>query len=147
MESQQIYNPTGGIAQIVLHPVGTPLPDFGDCTVSGVEVFLSESGSSYLEEQIFDGEQYYVRHTLTFCTPHGEGPYTPEELIVVARDGVVADVTLSSELKIRLGWSRDYGVEYPLRLTNMEFTSGDGLTALPTKRWVWQSVDCTPLTN
>ncbi len=147
MESEQIYNPTGGITRIVLHPVGTPLPDFGDCSTSGVEVFLEERGSSYVEEQVVENNQYYVRHTLTFCTPHGEGPYNPETLKVAMRDGVVADVTLSSGLMLRLGWSRDYGCDFPLRLTNMEFTSGENQLALPSKRWVWVATDRTPLTN
>ncbi len=146
MESEQIYNPTGGITRVVLHPVGTPLPDFGDCSVSGVEVFLEERGASYLEEQIFEDGQYSVRHTLTFCTPHGEGPYAPEALKIALRDGVVADVTLTSGLQMRLGWSRDFDVALPLRLTNMEFTSGDNALALPSKRWVWQSLDRTSLT-
>lgn len=147
MESEQIYNPTGGIAHVVLHPVGAPLPDFGDSSQGGVEIFLEESGSSYLEEQIFEAGQYYVRHTLTLCTPHGEGPYTPDSLKIALRDGVVADVTLCSGLQLRLGWSRDYGVAYPLRLSAMEFSSGEKLSAIPTKRWVWRSVDSTPLTN
>ncbi len=142
MESQQIYNPTGGIARIVLHPVGTPLPEFG----SGVEVVLEERGASYLEEQVYENGLYYVRHTLTFQTPHGEGPYNPEELKIALRDGVIADVTLSSGLQLRLGWSRDYDTIYPLRLSGVEFTSGDNRLALPSKKWTWCSVDRTALT-
>ncbi len=147
MESEQIYNPIGGIAAVVLHPVGTPLPDFGESSTSSVEVFLEESGSSYLEEQIVENGQCYVSHTLTFTTPHGEAPYSGEALKRVLRDGVVADVTLASGLQLRLGWSRDYDTSFPLRLTKIEFTSGDNRLALPSQRWVWVSTDRTPLTH
>ncbi|MFI3289143.1 MAG: hypothetical protein SNH55_04390 [Rikenellaceae bacterium] len=147
MESEQIYNPIGGIAAVVLHPVGTPLPDFGVCSTSSVEVFLEESGSSYLEEQIVENGECYVRHTLTFTTPHGESPYSTEALKTVLRDGVIADVTLASGLQLRLGWSRIYGTSFPLRLTKIEFSSGENRLTLPSRSWVWVSTDKSPLTN
>ncbi len=143
MESENIYGLVGGIANIVLHPATTPLPELGGD--EGMPVALYDRGSSYVEEQILESGLYRVRHTLSFVTKHGDSPFTNPQMLRALRDGVVADVTLASGAQIRVGWSERLGVHAPLRLQQVEFTSGERGTDYPLKKWVWVSEDTLSL--
>ncbi|MFI3328068.1 MAG: hypothetical protein SNH79_03535 [Rikenellaceae bacterium] len=145
---QSNYDLVGGITKVVVHPTGATLPaleEGGAEQSSGVRVEIEERGSSYVESREMQDGQYCVRHTLTFVTQHGNGPFTNAQLERALNEGVVADVTLATGATIRVGWSEKHGVEAPLHLQSVAFESGERGVDLPLKKWIWESVDITPL--
>ncbi len=140
MESNPVYGLVGGITRVVLHPTKTPLAES-----SGDEVSLYYQGSSYSEEQSCESGQLIVTHRLTLVTHIGEDPLTGSKMRDAERDGIVADVTLSSGCKITLGWSEKHGFAAPLRLVTVETTSGEKSLDYPLKKWVWESEDSLSL--
>ncbi|MFI3304174.1 MAG: hypothetical protein SNF68_06010 [Rikenellaceae bacterium] len=141
MESNQYFELVGGITRVVLRLASTPLPELGDEDSSGVDVNLNVGDASYVERQYLDAGQYRVIHTLSFQCEHADAPFSPEQIQRILTCGVVADVTLATGAVIRVGWSERFGVEYPLRLQSLEFSSGGSAVDYPLQSWVWSSTD------
>ncbi len=132
----------GGITQVVMHPIGANLQSLED---SEMPVMLEERGSSYRESHELREGQYCVRHRLTFVTQHGNGPFTNAQLERALHEGIIADVTLATGATIRVGWSEKHNFEAPLFLQSVEFESGERGADFPLKKWIWESLDTTPL--
>lgn len=141
MESNQSYELVGGVARVVMHPASTPLPEIGECGETSVEIPLDVGVASYIERQELVSGQYRVLHKLSFQFEHGESPFTKELTSQLLTKGAIADVTLGTGATIRVGWSSRYEASAPLRLQNMEFTSGERKVDYPLKSWVWCSTD------
>ncbi len=149
MESTQNYESMGGVTAVVLYPIETPLAELGaleettdDITSYSIE--LAEEGSKYLEEWLVQGGRMAVQHTLTFVTHHDYSPFSQRERERAVRQGMVADVTLSSGITIRLGATTVDETQYPLRLKSVTADSGDEAIEIPTTTWVWECIDLTP---
>ncbi len=139
-----LYDLRGGVTRVVLYPIGVDLPQFpqyNELDSSAVDVPLDLAGSSYNEQvEVSDGRML-VTHRLSLVTLHGDEIFTAAYLDRVVREGVVADVELTSGASIRLGWSERYGTQYPLRLLRSEFDSGTQDSDIPSKRWVFECAD------
>ncbi len=123
--------PRGGVAGVELIPAseyagGTP-------SASSVRAFR-EDRARYSEVRTGGPLVQLVRHTLVMelaATP--ETRRATRELASVCRtEGVVAVVTTASGELLVAGYSARFATLYPLRLTGMEYSSGNTPADFPT---------------
>lgn len=131
----------GGIAKVVLHHPSSTLPRLGGVARDSLTLSLLASGSSYSESRVDDGELDATKHTLTLAIEPDSLIFDDRAMERAVGSGVVADVTLSTGVHIRVGWSERYGVAFPLRFSSVGYDSGEQISEKPTRKWVLSSVD------
>ncbi len=144
MESKSNFELVGGITRAVVHLATTPLPEIGSSDGDGVEISLDLGGNYYTERVDLSEGVYRVVHTLCFSSLPSESPFEATTMSQALAEGIVVDITFASGSTIRVGWSDRYGVEFPLRLESVEFSSGEEVTTYPLHKWTWSSVDKSP---
>ena len=124
--TEKRYKPVGGIAHVELFAVHG-LGGVEDVVPGqGVEVSLMDDGSHYDEVTEAQGLPVSVVHTLTLCSDRwlAAAWFDKEFMQRAAADGLVARITMATGEQIVVGWSERFGVEQPLRLKTLSFTSG-----------------------
>ncbi len=146
MELKSNYLLAGGIAEVVMHPSSSTLPEAVLATTDeSFSITLHHEGSSYSEVRGSTHGMYSVRHKLTLVGYMGGDMASEAAVQRVLQQGVVADVRLNSGESVRVGWSEKYGVAAPLRLVSSEILTGEKRLDFPLKTWVWESLDTTAL--
>ncbi len=141
MESNNYFELVGGVTRAVIYPASTSLPELGEESDLGYELTIDLGSSSYTERLSLESGSRQVLHTFSFETLPRESPFDEKLTNRALREGIVADLTLSSGTIIRVGWSARYGVEFPLRLESADFSSGEAAADYPMQKWVWSSTD------
>ncbi|MFR9650743.1 MAG: hypothetical protein SNG35_01810 [Rikenellaceae bacterium] len=131
----------GGIAQVVLHHPSSTLPHLGGVARDSLTLSLLSTGSSYSESRVDDGDLTATEHTLTLAIEPDSPIFDDRAMERAVSNGVVADITLSTGVQIRVGWSERYGVAFPLLFTSVGYDSGSQISDKPTRKWVLSSVD------
>ncbi|MFI3270163.1 MAG: hypothetical protein SNG14_07600 [Rikenellaceae bacterium] len=146
MELRSSNQLTGGIAEVVMHPTPSTLPDeLLTKTDDSLSLSLHHEGSTYSEVRSCTNGMYSVRHQLTVVGYLGEGLDSEAAVQQLLKGGVIADVRLNSGAVIRVGWSVKYGSAAPLRLITSETATGEKRLDYPLKRWVLESTDTSSL--
>ncbi len=147
MESTQDLENVGGVTKVVIYPTGTPLPEIGEeegCSEACV-VAIMEKGSSYSETWLCENSSRVVTHSLSIVTFHDAEICDESQIDNIIRRGITADVTLATGAVIRVGEDDDEDGRYALRLKSVTTLSGSEPLDIPSKTWVWESKDSTPL--
>ena len=149
MTENKFYKPVGGLVRAELFH-SSQLRSLGDALWgTGIEVGLVDDASSYVEQFSADNRQVSVLHTLTLCSePNQAKEWFDEEFLRrAAADGVVALVELSTGEQIKVGWCKRMGFEQALRLSGLEYNSGQGLNSSPRAQLTLRCRDVTSAFN
>ena len=133
MTENKFYKPVGGLVRAELFLV-SQLDNVNHAAWGGgIEVGLVDDASSYIEQFSADNRQVSVLHPLTLCSARNQaGAWFDEEFLrQVAADGAVALVKLATGEEIKVGWCKRMGFEQALRLSSLEYDSGQALDDSP----------------
>lgn len=104
---------------------------------------FKEDEASYSEKAAANPTGILVTHSLSFALERmGRESATPvEQLATAAPNGYIAIVTFNNDESVLAGYSRRFGLEYPLRLQTATGNSGLKITDISAENITLVSVD------